>query len=60
MIDNLKVELENIQLKYGKRMAKMEQEIKAAAATQLKELEQKYKEREMKLTNKYEKKMREL
>ena len=31
-IDNLKVELQNIQLRYGKRVAKMEGEIKSAAA----------------------------
>ena len=38
----------------------MEAEIKTAAATQLKDLEQRYKERELKIISKYEKKNREL
>lgn len=59
-IDNLKVELQNIQLKYGKRVAKMESEIKAATASQLKDLDHRYKEREHKMKSKYEKKLLEM
>lgn len=59
-IDNLKVELENIRLRYGKRVAKMESEIKATTASQLKELDQRHKEREQKMKSKYEKKLLEM